>query len=356
MKHNRFATKISLSVILLMTVMLFSTHAVWADKAKELNIWTWSIYCPDFATKSFEEKYGVKVNCAFFKSNEDCWNKMQAGGESEGADIIQPSNHMVTPLANAGLIAPIDVSKITNYEGIIESFKKADYNTIDGKQYSVPFTFGVPGIGYRTDKIKEPPTGWAVLWDERYKGKIMDTTKAGDAFFKAGMLLGLDISRYDEDTDIKIEMVKAKLKEQNPLLLESQQKAKDLLAAGDVWVTGAGGWIRMMILEGLPVAFVVPEEGTAIWIDQFCIPAKSQNMDLAHKWMDHMLSPEIAAQMVQKMGYLVVNAKVTSLLPPEWQKVMTFTDEETKRMVPYQTVKPETLDKMIKAFKEVRGK
>lgn len=355
MKHTRFASKISLSVILLMTVMLFSTHAGCADKAKELNILTWSIYCPDFATKSFEEKYGVKVNCAFFKSNEDCWNKMQAGGE--GADIIQPSNHMVAPLANAGLIAPIDLGKITNYEGVLEGFRKADYNTIDGKQYSVPFTFGVPGIGYRTDMIKEPPTSWAALWDERYKGKIMFTGKAGDAFYICGMFLGLDISRFDEDTDIKIEMVKAKLKEQTPLLLESKQKAKDLLASGDIWITSAGdGWIHKMQLEGLPVAFVVPQEGTAIWIDQFCIPAKSQNMDLAHKWIDHMLSPEIAAQMIQKMGYLVVNAKATSALPPEWQKIMKFTDEETKRMVPYPTVKPETTEKMIKALQDVRGK
>ena len=68
-----------------------------------------------------------------------------------------------------------------------------------------------------------------------------------------------------------------------------------------------------------------------------------------------MLSPEIAAQMIKKMGYMVVNAQAASSLSEEMAKIMTYTDEETKRLKPYPTLKPETMEKMVKAYQDVRG-
>jgi len=79
------------------------THTVFAQ-TKQLNIWTWSVYGPDFATKSFEQKYGIKVNCTFYHGNEELWSKMQAGAKD--VDIVQPSNHFIQRFARGGLIAP----------------------------------------------------------------------------------------------------------------------------------------------------------------------------------------------------------------------------------------------------------
>jgi spermidine/putrescine transport system substrate-binding protein len=109
---------------------------------------------------------------------------------------------------------------------------------------------------------------------------------------------------------------------------------RNLLAAGDIWLTSADdGMIHKMMLQNQPMKFFVPKEGAAAWIDQFCIVADGPNKEAAYRWIDHMLSPEIASQMIQKMGYMVVNAKVVSALPPEMAKLMTYTDEETKRLV-----------------------
>ena len=343
--------------VLVMVFMIPAGH-IFAEENKELNIWTWGIYCPDFATKSFEEKYGIKVNCTFYHGNEELWSKIQAG--HEGLDVIQPSNHMIKRFARAGLLAPIDVSKIPSYEGISEGFKEADYNTLDGKQYSVPYTFGVMGIAYRTDLVKEKPDSWGALWDERYKGRISFSRNPVDACFAVGKYLGFDIAKYDEDTEAKLGKVKAKMREQNPLLLkrvESLEEMKNLLASGEVWLTSADdGMIHKMQLEGQPVAFVVPKEGAAAWIDQFCIMADGPNKDAAYKWIDHMLSPEIAAQMIQKMGYMVVNAEAASALPKNLAEILKYSDEETLRLVPYPTLEPETSEKMVKAYQDVRGK
>jgi spermidine/putrescine-binding protein len=267
---------------------------------------------------------------------------------------------MIQRFARAGLLSPIDINKIPNYQGLSEGFKKADYNTLDGKQYSVPYTFGVMGMAYRTDMVKEAPTSWEALWDKRYKSRIAFSRNPVDACFAVALYLGMDITLLDEDTDAKLSLIKKKMREQNPLLLKrisSLEEMKNLLASGEIWLTSADdGMIHKMELDGQPVKFVIPKEGAAAWIDQFCIMSGAPHKDAAYKWINHMLSPGIASQMIKKMGYMVVNAEAASDLPKKMADVMTYSDAQTKRLVPYPTLKPETSEKFVKAYQDVRGK
>jgi spermidine/putrescine transport system substrate-binding protein len=216
------------------------------------------------------------------------------------------------------------------------------------------------GMAYRTDLVKEAPTSWGALWDERYKGRIAFSRNPVDASFAVAKYLGMDIALLDDDTDAKLVPIKKKMSEQNPLLLkriESLEEMKNLLASGEIWITSADdGMIHKMQLDGQPVEFVLPKEGAAAWIDQFCIMSDAPHKDAAYKWVNHMLSPKIASQMIKKMGYMVVNAEAAGALPKEMAEIMTYTDEETKRLVPYPTLKPETSEKLVKAYQDVRGK
>ncbi len=335
----------------------FSAGMVFASETRELNIWTWGIYCPDFATTSFEAKYGIKVNCTFYHGNEELWAKLHAG--HEGVDIIQPSNHMIHRFAKAGLLEPIDTHKIPNYAGLSEGFKKADYNIVNNRQYSVPYTFGIMGLAYRTDIIKEPPTSWGALWDERYKGHVGFSRNPVDAGFATAKYLGMDIAKLDTDIDAKLKTIKAKMRLLNPLLLkrfESLEEMKNLLATGDIWITSADdGMIHKMQLDGQPVEFVVPSEGCAAWIDQFAILADAPHKEAAYLWINHLLSPEMASRMIQKIGYMVVNKDASEALPADLAEIMTYTDAETRRLVPYPTLDPKTSEKMVKAYQDVRG-
>jgi len=323
----------------------------------ELNIWTWGIYCPDFATASFEEKYGVKVNCTFYHGNEELWSKIQAG--HQGVDIIQPSHHMIVRFAEAGLLEPIDTAKIPSYEGVFESFKGQPYAMFEGKQYSVPYTFGINGLCYRTDFITEEITSWASLWDPKYEGKIGWSRNPDDAVQAVALYLGLDVSKLDEDTDAKLEQIKEAMREQNPLLLkrfESLEEEKNLLATGDLWITSSDdGLCHQMMLDGQPVKLVVPVEGVTSWIDQFAILADAPNKACAYKWIDHMLSPDVASQMIKEIGYMVVNQKAADALDPALAAVMNYTSEETARLFPMPALLPETAEKIVKAYQDVRG-
>ena len=211
----------------------------------------------------------------------------------------------------------------------------------------------------RTDFIKDAPTSWGALWDARYKGHVGFSRNPVDACFATAKYLGLDIAKLDDDTDAKLEIIKGKMREQNPLLLkrfESLEEMKNLLAAGDIWITSADdGMIHKMQMDDQPVEFVVPSEGCAAWIDQFTILSDSPHKEAAYLWIDHMLSPENASKMIQKMKYMVVNKEASSALSPEMAAIMTYSDEETQRLVPYPTLDPKTSEKMVKAYQDVRG-
>jgi spermidine/putrescine transport system substrate-binding protein len=323
----------------------------------ELNIWTWGIYCPDFAVDSFKEKYGITVNCTFYHGNEELWSKVQAG--HEGLDIIQPSHFMIPRFAEADLLSPIDISQIPNYEGVYEGFRDADYMMWEGEQYSAPYTFGINGICYRTDFVDEEVTSWQSLWNEEYAGHVGWSRNPDDAVQAVALYLGIEPASLDEDTDAKLEQIAEAMREQNPLLLarfESLAEEKNLLAEGDLWITSSDdGLCRQMILDGQPVALVVPAEGATAWIDQFAIMADAPHKDAAHLWIDHMLSPEMASQMIEEIGYLVVNQAAQESLSPELKEVMTYSEEEAARLVPMPSWDPETVQKVVATYQDVRG-
>jgi spermidine/putrescine transport system substrate-binding protein len=334
-----------------------ATTAPVALACKELNIWTWGIYCPDFATQGFEEKYGVKVNCTFYHGNEELWSKIQAG--HEGLDIIQPSHHMIVRFAEAGLLEPIDTAKIPSYADVFESFKGQAYAMYQGSQYSVPYTFGINGICYRTDFVTGTVDSWASCWDAKYSGHIGWSRNPDDAVQAVALYLGMDVSKLDEDTDAKLVQIKAAMDQQNPLLLkrfESLEEEKNLLATGDLWITSSDdGLCRQMKLDGQPVELVVPKEGVTAWIDQFAIMADAPNKDCAYAWIDYMLSPDVAAQMIKEIGYMVVNQKAADALSPELKAVMNYTPAQTALFFPMPALKPETTAKIVQAYQDERG-
>ena len=110
-----------------------------------------------------------------------------------------------------------------------------------------------------------------------------------------------------------------------------------------------------MMLDGQPVKLVVPKEGVTSWIDQFSILSDAPNKACAYKWIDHMLSPEVAAQMIKEIGYMVVNQKAADALDPALAAVMNYTPEETARLFPMPALLPETAKKIVKAYQDVRG-
>ena len=140
-----------------------------------INVYNWGEYIPDGTegminvNELFTQKTGIKVNYITYPSNEEMYAKLKSGGVSY--DIIIPSDYMIERLINEGMIQKLDFSNIPNYKYIHDRYKNLSYDSAN--EYSVPYTVGMVGLIYNKKMVDVEPDSWSILWDDTYKGKIL---------------------------------------------------------------------------------------------------------------------------------------------------------------------------------------
>jgi spermidine/putrescine transport system substrate-binding protein len=324
--------------------------------ANELNLWAWSIYAPPSAIESFQEEMDTTVHVTYYFGNSELLAKIQAGGAN--ADIIMPSHYRLKQYTDQNLIQTIDESKIPNFENLYDSVKNLDYMFHDGKRISIPYVFGVTGLVYNADEITEPVTSWEIAWDPKYKGRIvMEDTESW--IYAAAMVLGYRLDELTEDTDAKLEQIKAKMIEQKPLLLKlyhGLEEIRTLLVSGDALIAHTDAGVAWGLQkDGFNIQVVVPQEGASGWQDQFVIPAEAQHLDLAYAWINHMLDPQVAADLTVETGYLSVVEAAASLLPDDIKNIVKHSDEELARVQWTPDFPEEVFAKFAKVMEEVKA-
>jgi len=263
-----------------------------------LNVYNWGQYIADGSDDSmeviaeFERRYpNIKVNYSTYDSNEIMYSKLANGGIT--VDVIIPSDYMIARLIEEDMLLPLNFDNIPNYRYIDESFRNTAYDPEN--KYSVPYTWGTVGILYNTKYVDEADvTGWELLWNQDYAGKILMFGNSRDAFGVAQYLLG-----YDVNTTEKTELAAAaqKLKEQKPVL---QQYVMDEIFATmqneEAWIAPyyAGDCLTMMD-ENENLAFYLPEDqGFNLFIDAMCIPSCAKEKEAAETFINFLCDPEIA--------------------------------------------------------------
>ncbi len=162
----------------------------------EITVYNWGEYISDGADDSidvnreFEKITGIKVNYLTFESNETMYSQVTNGGVKY--DIIIPSDYMIERLISDGQLQKIDTSKLQNYDLISEEYKNLDFDK--NNEYSVPYNVGMVGIIYNEKLVGNVEHSWNVLWDKKYKDKVLNFNNPRDAFMTAQMLLGLDLN------------------------------------------------------------------------------------------------------------------------------------------------------------------
>ena len=264
-----------------------------------LNVYNWGQYMARGEDESvdiiaaFEEKYPhIKVNYTTYDSNEIMYSKLSGGGVA--IDVIFPSDYMIARLIQEDMLQPIDFDNIPNYRYIDENFKNTAYDPEN--KYSVPYTWGTVGILYNSKYVKEADvTGWELLWNEEYAGKILMFDNSRDALGIAQFLLGQDINTTDK---AELSLAADKLKEQKPLL---QQYVMDQIYSTmeneEAWIATYYAGDCMTMMENNPdLAFYLPEnQGFNLFIDAACIPTCAKEKEAAELFIDFLCDPEIAA-------------------------------------------------------------
>ena len=274
-----------------------------------LYVYNWGEYISDGYEDTVDvngefEKYcretlhmNVKVNYSTFSSNEDMYAKVSSGAALY--DVLIPSDYMIERMIKEERLRPLDMDAIPNYAYIREDLKGDNvyYEPREGEIYSVPYFYGQIGVLYNTERVPEdtPTLGsWDLLWDENFKGEILQINNSRDAFGTAFYKLGYSVN--DEENiahwDEALELLKQQKKlVQGYVMDEVFYKMKS--GSASIAAYYAGDFLTMYE-ENDALAFYYPEEGTNRYVDAMCIPSNARSPELAEAYINFMCRPDIA--------------------------------------------------------------
>ena len=311
-------TALFTAVLLLCTLALAGCGG--SSKTLTLNVYNWGEYISDGSEDSFDTvrefekwyeatyKQKVKVNYTTFASNEDMYAKLSSGAVS--FDVVIPSDYMIARMRENNMLLELDFKNIPNYKNIDETFRGLYYDP-DNK-YTVPYTYGVTGIIYNANVVDEADAkGWDLIWNDKYKGEILQFNNSRDAFGTALYKLGLDVNSSDHAV---WDQALAELKKQAPLVKSYvMDEIYNMMESGEAAIGTyyAGDYFTMLDAqaEGVDLKFYYPER-TNYFIDAMCVPSCCQNKELAEIFINYMLSPEPAIANAEFIYYASPNSAV----------------------------------------------
>lgn len=306
-------------------------------KPAAITMYNWTEYLDPAIRKDFRAQTGIEVKEVYFSSNEEMLSKLKAG--ATGYDVIVPSDYMIHIMLMSGLLEPLDMSYLTNFQYIVETFRAPEYDDPEaqnGLKYSVPYFFGTSGYARRTDKLAVETTDWTPLFDPQYSGKINMLDDEREALGAALKSLGHSVNTANQE---ELDQAMNKLIEQKPLVsVYDSVNLKRNIVQGQ-WLVHCWDGDVLLAIDALGgdaaakelVVFVRPTEGYVIWSDNLACPVGNNSRYGAHLWMDHLMDPKIAGQNASWVWYL------SAVQPASWEYTDPFamslkpTDEELQR-------------------------
>ena len=326
-----------------------------------INVYNWGQYIADGSDDSldiiaeFEKRYpNIKVNYQTYDSNETMYSKLVNGGIT--VDVIIPSDYMIARMRQEGMLLELDFDNIPNYQYIDETFRNTSYDPEN--KYSVPYTWGTVGIIYNSKYVDEADvTGWELLWNPDYAGKILMFDNSRDAFGITQYMLGYDVNTTDET---ELQHCADKLAEQKPVL---QQYVMDQIFSTmqneEAWIAPyyAGDYL-VMAEENPDLKFYLPEhQGFNLFIDAMCIPSCAQEKEAAETFINFLCDPEISAANMEWVCYSTPISEAKQYMDPEVaeSEVSYPAPEKLIKASSYSFLNPETTRLVEALFMTVRN-
>lgn len=306
----RFSAAIGAAALAL-TLTLQGTPVAAAEK---IVISNWDGYMPPDLLERFTQDTGIEAELSVHATNEEVMGKVTAGG-GRGYDVLFVSSPFVEALAKLGLIAELDHGKIPNLENLYPEARNLEYDP--DNQYSVPYAWGTTGLCYRSDLVEEEPDSWMDLLkpSDNLKGKV--TMLATDRWLMAAGLKALGYSVNSTDPDEIAAAKELLIEAKGSLLAYDDTTFYSKLVSGEASLVHAwDGWCNYGIAENPAIKFVVPEEGSDMWVDTMVVTAASENKDAAQAFINYVLQPEVHAWVAENILYKVPNAAAMESLDP----------------------------------------
>lgn len=278
----------------------------------KVYVYNWGEYIDEETIKLFEKETGIEVIYDEYDTNETMYPKIEAGASNY--DVVCPSDYMIQKMVDNGLLAELNWDNLPNARANIGAEYYEQSLAFDpGNRYSVPYCWGTVGILYNTTMVDEPVTSWSILWDEAYKDSILMQDSVRDLFMVALKKLGYSMNSTNAS---ELQEAKDLLITQKPLVqayVIDQVRDKMIGDEAAIGVIYSGEAIYTQ-RENPNLAYVIPEEGTNIWIDSWVIPKNAQNKENAEKFIDFMCRGDIALMNFEYITYSTPNVAARDLI------------------------------------------
>ena len=314
-------------------------------KEESLSLLVWEGYSDESFVRAFEESHHCKIVASYMGSSDELVAKLR-GGSASNYDVISPSSDVAASIVKAGLVAPLDLSKLPSYSQLSAKLRDLPLVKANGRVYGVPFVWGPNPLLYDLTAFAQPPDSWSIFWDPKYKGKISLWDELSSVYMTA-QVLGYDKpdpNHIYDLTDEQLEAVKKKLIELKPNVRKYWSTGGDLTNLfQNHEITLAMGWPLMtnqLRAVKFPIGEVIPKENTTGWIDHLMITAASSHKELATEFLEYMIKAETQKKVSEITHYTPANPGASQYLSEDEKKGLHLDDPDAymKRIYFWQDV------------------
>ena len=280
----------------------------------KLVVYNWGEYIDPEVLTIFEEETGINVVYEEFETNEILYPKVSSGAIAY--DVVCPSDYMIQRMIENDLLTEINFDNIPNIKNIGKQYMEQSRQFDPENKYSVPYCWGTVGILYNKTMVDEPVNSWSILWDPKYKDNILMQDSVRDAFGATLKYLGYSLNSTDLDelTEAKNLLIEQKPLVQAYVIDQVRDKMIGNEAALGVIYSGEAIYTQK---ENPNLEYVIPKEGSNIWIDSWVIPKNAEHKENAEKFINFLCRPDIALMNFEYITYSTPNEAARELIEDE---------------------------------------
>ncbi|MBN35724.1 MAG: hypothetical protein CMM46_13320 [Rhodospirillaceae bacterium] len=298
------------------------------DSGGDLGVITWDGYQDPAFHGDYIERHGVSPSFEILGDDRETLSKLRAG---YAADIAQPCAFNVGAWVDAGVLRPMDDSRLEHWGDLAKSLRRLPRQLNDGRVWFVPVDWGVGSIIYRTDLLPDPDSSWWVLYDDTLAGRIGMQRSADAALGCAALATGVSDpwNMSDDERAVVLRLVE----KQNAIIGRywyDPIEAESGLQNGDL--VACYGWNDMyarLQAADVPVGFMCPREGYLCWVCGLSLLASGHQDDaMAYDFINAMTSPKAGAAVISNLGYGHANLKSFDLVSAAVLDMLALSDPD----------------------------
>ena len=278
-----------------------------------LHLHTWADYISPEVVSRFETENDCQVVIDTFDSNESLYARIKAG--ATGYDVLVPTNYMVQIMAQEGLLAELDPALLPGLKNLDRTVLASVWDK--SSRWSVPYTVGYAVIAYRKDRVSNPEPSWSMFERPELRGRITLLDDMRETLGAALKSLGHSLNTRDE-AQLTAAADLVRRWRPNAARLDNEAYKAGLDSGEFLLVHGYSGDLFQVVQDNPKVGILIPREGVTIGCDMMVIPKTAPSKALAHRFIDFLLTPEVAAENMQWMGYPCPNTEAMKLVEPDF--------------------------------------